>query len=131
MGEAKRRFKASPYVETTAGQMLRKLNAMAAALPPAPMNGATLLEVSPDDYKHVLAQPEARTDCFTGANFLGLSFQQNAMLPNGTFIVRRRGKAVWSNNPSLQELIDSGWFDPTPTLSGQATDPAAREETRG
>lgn len=114
MGEAERRAAAPPHTVTAASEMLRKLDGLAAALPPAPMNGATSLDLSPSDYEHVLARAETKAGCFDGASFLGLGIQRNAKLPDGVFIGRRRGKAVWSNHSVLQAAIDCGHLDNTP-----------------
>lgn len=125
MGEAKRRAKVAwhPAVGSVA-DIGRKLSEMIAALPPAPMNGATLLELSPADYVRFLDRAEAKVDCFNGASLFGLGVRSNVMLPDGSIIGRRRGKAVWSNNPLLQDLIDSGGLDADPAS------PLSRGEVR-
>lgn len=94
---------------TTATQILQQMEATFADLPPAPMNGATLLEVSLGDYAKMVAR--ATVPLSADLDLCRLRIRRNDVLPDGSLIGRKDGKAVWSNNAALQALIDSGGLD--------------------
>ena len=128
MGEAKRRAAASPYAKTTARQMLRKIEAMAAAVPPAPMNGANEIAMSPADFDRLCARTEVSP--FDGRTLNGFRVMRDERLINGVFVGRRNGKPVWSNVPDMQTAIDL-YGDPFATPNPTSTVPHGVGQTTG
>ena len=117
MGEAKRRAAAAPHAKTTAQQVLRKMKAAIAALPPAPMRGAISLDLSSADHAELLRRADVLSvDLRGGFSLDGIGLRVNPLLTDGVMLGRdRNGRVVWSSKLWMQEAIDGG-FSPWPDI---------------